>query len=406
MPQPWWFLGDLLRFSYSKIRDFPIHCPIAATRKGKKNKKAVKKCYICTDCDLFDYGMIKCKKCGRENQLGSEICPNCSSQLTTDVFISYSRKDYVDADGRPIKNNIISQIKSSLSAAGISYWFDEDGIYSGDEFASVLTRAIRTSTVFVFISSVNSNASRWTSNEISAAMAFKKPIIPFRIDDSPYNDSVMMKIISFDFIENKNKDRALEQLIRAIRHHVPDATQALPVNQAVEQQGANISTTSILSVEFNELKNAFAKRRKIINIIEAIMLVSFIIGGLVNLFLSFANVADIKLYTALTAVSYIGMVGTYRLMKNYKDCIYWLIPFAMVLGAILFMVIPHSCSRIIIIPLALITILLTFVKKDGKSAWALLEKAPRTIKDDFIYFIMIFVLIIGILGLVPIYLAL
>ena len=350
--------------------------------------------------------MIKCKKCGRENQLGSEICPNCSSQLTTDVFISYSRKDYVDADGRPIKNNIISQIKSSLSAAGISYWFDEDGIYSGDEFASVLTRAIRTSTVFVFISSVNSNASRWTSNEISAAMAFKKPIIPFRIDDSPYNDSVMMKIISFDFIENKNKDRALEQLIRAIRHHVPDATQALPVNQAVDQLAANISTTSILSVEFNELKNAFAKRRKIINIIEAIMLVSYIIGGLVNLFLSFTKIADIKLYTALTAVSYIGMVGTYRLMKNYKDCIYWLIPFAMVLGAISFMVIPHSCSRIIIIPLALITILLTFVKKDGKSAWALLEKAPRTIKDDFIYFIMIFVLIIGILGLVPIYLAL
>jgi hypothetical protein len=159
-------------------------------------------------------------------------------------------------------------------------------------------------------------------------------------------------------------------------------------------------------LEFNELKNAFAKRRKIINIIEAIMLVSFIIGGLVNLFLSFANVADIKLYTALTAVSYIGMVGTYRLMKNYKDCTYWLIPFAMALGSILFMVIPHSCSRIIIIPLALITILLTFVKKDGKSAWALLEKAPRTIKDDFIYFIMIFVLIIGILGLVPIYLAL
>ena len=350
--------------------------------------------------------MIKCKKCGRENQLGSEICPNCSSQLTTDVFISYSRKDYVDADGRPIKNNIIFQIKSSLSAAGISYWFDEDGIYSGDEFASVLTRAIRTSTVFVFISSVNSNASRWTSNEISAAMAFKKPIIPFRIDDSPYNDSVMMKIISFDFIENKNKDRAMEQLIRAIRHHVPDATQASPVNHTVDQQGANVSTTSILSVEFNELKNAFAKRRKIINILEAIMLVSFIIGGLVNLFLSFANIADIKLYTALTAVSYIGMVGTYRLMKNYKDCIYWLIPFVMALGAILFTVIPHSCSRIIIIPLALITILLTFVKKDGKSAWALLEKAPRSIKDDFIYFIMIFVLIIGILGLVPIYLAL
>lgn len=350
--------------------------------------------------------MVKCKKCGYENQLGSEFCPNCSSQLTTDVFISYSRKDYVDADGKFIKNNMISKIKRSLSAAGITYWFDEDGIYSGDEFASVLTRAIRTSTVFVFISSVNSNASRWTSNEISTAMVFKKPIIPFRIDDSPYNDSVMMKIISFDFIENKNQDRALEQLIRAIRHYVPEVTQAVFANHAPDQQSVNVSTTGILSVEFNELKNAFAKRRKIINIIEVIMLFFFIISGLVNLFMSFVDIADIELYTALTAVSYIGVGGTYRLMKNYKDCLYWLIPFTILLGSILFTFVPHFYSRVIIISLALITILLTFVKKDSKSAWALLVKAPRTIKEDFIYFIMIFVLIIGIIGLIPIYLAL
>lgn len=348
--------------------------------------------------------MIKCKECGYENQLGAEFCPNCSSRLTTDVFISYSRKDYVDADGNPIKNNIISKVKNFLSEAEISYWFDEDGIYSGDEFASVLTRAIRTSTVFVFISSVNSNASRWTSNEISAAMAFKKPIIPFRIDDSPYNDSVMMKIISFDFIEYKNKDRALEQLIRAIRHYVPEV-HALPGNHMPGQQIASVSTTSILSVEFNELKNAFSKRRQIINIIEVIMLVFLTVSGLVNLFMSFVNIDDIELYTALTAVSYIGVGGTYRLMKNYKDCLYWLIPFTIVLGSIIFTSLPDFYS-IIIMPLALITILLTFVKKDGKSAWALLEKAPRTIKDDFVYFIMLFILIIGIIGLIPIYLAL
>lgn len=165
--------------------------------------------------------MIRCKECGCENPLGSAKCSNCSAQLITDVFISYSRKDYVDSNGKLIKNNIISTIKTSLSAAGISYWFDEDGIYSGEEFASIITRAIRNSTVFLFVSSVNSNASRWTSNEIATAMAFKKPIIPFRIDDSPYNDSVMMKIISLDYIECKDRLRAMEQLIRAIRYRVP-----------------------------------------------------------------------------------------------------------------------------------------------------------------------------------------
>lgn len=166
--------------------------------------------------------MIRCKKCGCENQLGSEFCSNCSSQLVTDVFISYSRKDYVGKDGIPLKNSVISEIKTALTAAGISYWFDEDGIYSGDEFSSVLARAIRNSTVFVFVSSANSNASRWTSNEISAAMQFEKPVIPFRIDDSPYNDSVLMKIISLDYIEYKYKGgaRAMQRLIQGIQHWV------------------------------------------------------------------------------------------------------------------------------------------------------------------------------------------
>ena len=137
------------------------------------------------------------------------------------------------------------------------------------------------------------------------------------------------------------------------------------------------------------------------------MLVSFIIGGLVNLFLSFANIADIKLYTALTAVSYIGMVGTYRLMKNCKDCLYWLIPLSPFGVAILIKTLSNSVGFISAIVLVLlIVVLLTCVKKEGKSVWNLLQKATRPIKDDFIYLLMIFVLIVGCLGLVPIYLAL
>jgi len=364
--------------------------------------------------------MIRCKNCGCENQLGSEFCFNCSSQLITDVFISYSRKDYVDSEGRIIKNNIISRIKSSLSAAGISYWFDEDGIYSGDEFASVITRAIRNSTVFLFVSSVNSNASRWTSNEISAAMAFKKPIIPFRIDDSPYNDSVMMKIISFDYIECKERSKAMEQLVRAVRHWVPEESQRVPKevvdssssdvasNESIHvSQASGVSAMSILSLELSEIKRAFAKRRMIINILEVVMLATFTVSGFVSLFLSFIEIQDIEFYTVQTALSYIGLVGTYRLMKNCKDCLYWLIPLSPFGVAILIKTLSNSVGFISAIVLVLlIVVLLTCVKKEGKSVWNLLQKATRPIKDDFIYLLMIFVLIVGCLGLVPIYLAL
>ena len=50
-----------------------------------------------------------------------------------DVFISYARSDY---ENRKTKEKIpysaVSQIKEYLSANNISFWFDEDGIYSGD----------------------------------------------------------------------------------------------------------------------------------------------------------------------------------------------------------------------------------------------------------------------------------
>ena len=51
-----------------------------------------------------------------------------------DVFISYSRKDYVDENQNVIPNNIVSQIKELLSNEGISYWFDEDGVGYGQDF--------------------------------------------------------------------------------------------------------------------------------------------------------------------------------------------------------------------------------------------------------------------------------
>ena len=155
-------------------------------------------------------------------------------QTNYDVFISYSRKDYVDDAGNVLEDNMLSKIKDTLKANGISYWFDEEGIYSGDEFASVLTNAIRNSRIFLFISSVNSNQSKWTSNEISTALVFKKTIIPFRLDESPYNDSVMMKIVSFDYIECKDVEKAMNKLLRAIKHHLPSISGLKPHWRNVE----------------------------------------------------------------------------------------------------------------------------------------------------------------------------
>ena len=142
-------------------------------------------------------------------------------QLKYDVFISYSTKDYIDESKNVIPNNVISQIKTALREAGISYWFDEDGIYSGDEFAPVLARAIKDSELFLFISSANSNQSEWISSEIATAHAYGKKIVPLKIDDSVYHESVIMYVARLNSIDYYlNPSKAVGRLVESIQDYM------------------------------------------------------------------------------------------------------------------------------------------------------------------------------------------
>lgn len=137
-----------------------------------------------------------------------------------DVFISYSRKDYVDDEGNIISGNIVSRIKDELKKNGISYWFDEEGISSGDEFAQLITNSIKNSKVVLFISTVNSNQSEWTRKEIATAVSYKKKIIPFRYDETPFNDAIYLYLADLDFISySKNGEKALGRMVSGIQRY-------------------------------------------------------------------------------------------------------------------------------------------------------------------------------------------
>lgn len=143
--------------------------------------------------------------------------------MNYDVFISYSRRDYVDENRVEIPGNIVSQIKELLTANGISYWFDEDGISHGDEFAHIIARNIKAASLFLFISTESSNASEWTSREIAVANAYKKKIIPFRYDNSVYNDSVILFVANLDFIDYpSNPSNALTRLVSSIKEYLKE----------------------------------------------------------------------------------------------------------------------------------------------------------------------------------------
>ena len=152
-----------------------------------------------------------------------------------DVFISYSHKDYIDENKQVIPNNIVSQIKQLLTDNNISYWFDEDGVYTGDAFAHMIARQIKTARIFLFISSQNSNASEWTSNEIATAYTYKKKIIPFKYDDTIYNDSVILFISRLNHIDYfANPSKSLNHLLISIKKHLKEEEE----REALAQQEA------------------------------------------------------------------------------------------------------------------------------------------------------------------------
>ena len=154
-----------------------------------------------------------------------------------DVFISYSRKDYVDEDRNVISGNIVSQIKDFLQANGYSYWFDEDGIYSGDAFPMVIAEAIQDSEIFLFVSSENSNVSKWTAKELAVAEHLGKKTTPFRVDNSKYDKSTLMYLASLDYIEYfKNHNKAFELLLASLNHHFSQRLEAEKAEKRKKEQ--------------------------------------------------------------------------------------------------------------------------------------------------------------------------
>lgn len=156
-----------------------------------------------------------------------------------DVFISYSRKDYVDEAGHIIPGNAVSEIKELLKKNNISYWFDE---YSGEDFAKKIVANMKKSLIVLFLASHNSNKSKdisWTSKEISTALNLKKHILPVRLDDSAYNESVMFYISELDFVEYyEDKEKAKKSILDSILHAKAEYEATLRKQEQERQEAA------------------------------------------------------------------------------------------------------------------------------------------------------------------------
>lgn len=154
-----------------------------------------------------------------------------------DVFISYSRRDYVDENYNVIPGNAIAEIQNVFDENGITYWFDKDGIYSGQEFIEIITGAIAESKMLIFISSKHSNESIWTAGEIFEALDGEKAIILVKIDNCQYNKKFKLLIRPLDYIDyQENPQNALKDLLRAINKVKEDIAQKQREEEKLRQE--------------------------------------------------------------------------------------------------------------------------------------------------------------------------
>ena len=133
-----------------------------------------------------------------------------------DVFISYSRRDYVDENENIIPSSPVKAVLDFLSEHEISYWFDKEGIYSSKEYAKLIVEAILDSRMMLFIHSQHSNESIHTPREVAEAFNNNKSIIILKLDETAFGVNFRYYLNNLDYTEYSKVD-AMPRLLNAIR---------------------------------------------------------------------------------------------------------------------------------------------------------------------------------------------
>ncbi|MBQ1635752.1 MAG: toll/interleukin-1 receptor domain-containing protein [Bacteroidales bacterium] len=135
------------------------------------------------------------------------------------VFISYSKRDYIDEDGQVIGGSVVDRIIKTLSDNGISYWIDREGLDVGVTYADTISKSIKECDTFLFLSSQNANSSPWTLREISTAIDFGKTVLPVKMDNSRYADSVALYLASVQYIDwpELGAEESLRRIVSRIK---------------------------------------------------------------------------------------------------------------------------------------------------------------------------------------------
>ena len=157
------------------------------------------------------------------------------------VFISHSTCD----------RKLVEQLCDYLESQGIQCWVSFRDLTSGS-FSGAITRALKACDVFLLVSSKEACRSPHVKNEVSLAFGQNKHIIPFLLDDNPFDDDLEYFLSLKQYIKatgNHNKDFALvEKFIRDYRGEAPVTPVVAPAAAADKGGGKSSPVKWIIPV--------------------------------------------------------------------------------------------------------------------------------------------------------------
>ena len=174
-----------------------------------------------------------------------------------DVFICYSRRD----------KDVAEMISSRLMVRNITVFDDADGIYAGDNFASVLTESISNSRCLLYLHSEYSIQSNWVKKELEFAINKGLEVIAVNISGFHSDDSFIRKLLGevywleYDKVASDSRMQ-FEKLIYNILESVNKIQQQTPLEDFVE----NACEKTFSKPEFvqsDSLPKGFDKRVKV-----------------------------------------------------------------------------------------------------------------------------------------------
>ncbi|MFT3705110.1 MAG: toll/interleukin-1 receptor domain-containing protein [Agriterribacter sp.] len=143
-----------------------------------------------------------------------------------------------------------SKIVEELEKNGIDCWIAPRNIPPGASYSASIVQGIKRAEFLIFIFTADSNKSDAVINEIEQAQHLKIPVIPFKLENIPYSDSLQYYLPSRQAINafNQPLHTAIDELIGHIHSTSPlGSDDKKPIDNGGERNNKKNSNVKIIA---------------------------------------------------------------------------------------------------------------------------------------------------------------